>query len=183
MNQSAAVNQSITLSWKGKYTAHESSQNRIVVFKRYAQNNSSVVVQIGGIAIIPHVGPKPFFQTPFRPHIDVVLSASPISEPAITIQDVTKQDEVFYRIEVIVGSAVVASYTIFLTVFGNYVHSFVMFTCTYSLDFVETCFYCWYRVIPRTVHTRATEEILVGFLTSFKLSLHYFPLNSAYLYP
>ena len=130
MNQSVAVNQSITLSWKGKYTAHESSQSRIVVFKRYAQNNSSAVVQVGGIAIIPLVGPKPFFQSPFRPHIDVVQSASAISEPAITIQDVTKQDEAFYRIEVIVGSAVVASYTIFLTVFGNYV---IILLCLYFI--------------------------------------------------
>ena len=130
MNQSVAVNQSITLSWKGKYTAHESSQSRIVVFKRYAQNNSSAVVQVGGIAIIPLVGPKPFFQSPFRPHIDFVQSASAISEPAITIQDVTKQDEAFYRIEVIVGSAVVASYTIFLTVFGNYV---VILLCLYFI--------------------------------------------------
>ena len=119
------MSQSITLSWKGRYTAQESSENRIVVFKRYPKNNNSAVVQIGSFVVIPN-NPKPFYQNPCRPLITVSQSASVISEPAITIQDVTKQDEAFYRIEVNVGAAVVANHTIFLKVFGSYVHLLVM---------------------------------------------------------
>ena len=139
MNQSAAVNTSITLSWKGSYSAEQSSQNRAIRFKRYPQNNSSAVVQIGIASILPLItGLDTNYQSPFKPRIAVIESASALSEPAITIQDVTKQDEAFYRIEVFIGTATVASHTIFLMVFGNYVHS--------------TCYVCVmiFILLPRT---------------------------------
>ena len=77
---------------------------------------------IGSIAIVPLAGPATSYQSPLAPRIAVVRSASAISEPAITIQNATEQDEGFYQIEVNVGIAPAASHTIFLTVFGNYVH-------------------------------------------------------------
>ena len=107
MNQSVEVNESVTLSWKVSYTSGEISQDRDVVFSRHPQNNSSTVVQIGTIAIVLRLNTQPFVQSPFKPRIVVVESPSAISEPAITIQDVTKQDEAFYRIEVKVGATVV----------------------------------------------------------------------------
>ena len=77
---------------------------------------------IGSIAIAPLADLAPRYQSPLAPRIAVVRSASSISEPAITIQNATEQDEGFYQIEVKAGTAPVASHTIFLTVFGNYVH-------------------------------------------------------------
>ena len=132
VNQSIAVNQSVTLSWKGTYSDGQSSQNRAIRFKRYPQNNSSAVVQIGVASVFPQAaGPDTNYQSPFKPRIAVIESASALTEPAITIQDVTKQDEAFYRIEVFIGSAVVASHTVFLTVFGNYLH---FICCVYKRD-------------------------------------------------
>ena len=134
MNKSVAVNQSITLSWKLTYTAQEKSQVRIVEFKRYVQqNNSLTVVQIGAIGFFPPSS-NPHYTADFSQRIAVVKSASAITEPAITIQDATKQDEAFYRIEVSIGTPLVPvdNHTIFLTVFGNY----VLFTyCGCTIDF------------------------------------------------
>ena len=127
MNQSVAVSKSVTLSWKVAYTAEESNHNRQVIFKRYPQNNSSASVDIGSIIVIPGKR-KTFYEDGiFEPRIAVVRSTSAISEPAFIIQHATKQDEAFYQIEVEVGTTVVASDTIFLTVFGNYVHSLFAF--------------------------------------------------------
>ena len=120
VNQSVAVNQSVTLSWKGKYTALESNQDRVVIFKRYPEHDSSAAVHIGSAGIInnQHAGRVSFSKSPFKPHIAVLQSAS-VTEPAIIIKDITKQDEGFYRIEVNVGAAVVANHAIFVTVYGK----------------------------------------------------------------
>ena len=129
MNQSVAVRQSVTLSWNISYTAQESSQARNILFNRYPQHDSSAVVRIGIVALasFSSVPGKlfPVIDSPFEPRIVVPKSAS-VTEPAITIQDVTKQDEAFYRIEVRVGTTPVANHTIFLTVYGNYVHFTVL---------------------------------------------------------
>ena len=122
MNRSVRVSQSITLSWKINYTAQENSQDRIVLFKRYPQNNSSAVVLVGSVMILALVSSATSYRSHLAPRITVVRSAFAISEPAITIQNATEQDEGFYQIEVEVGTAPVASHTILLTVSGNYVH-------------------------------------------------------------
>ena len=128
MNQSVVIRQSLTLSWKGTLTAQERSQAYTFLFTRFPQRDSSAVVQtIGGFGFgVASLVLVPFRLTSLAPRIDFPQSAS-AAEPAITIQNVTKQDEGFYRIEVFVGfgRAAVANHTIFLTVFGNYVH----FTC------------------------------------------------------
>ena len=131
MNGSVAVNTSITLSWEARFTAKERNQDHSFTFKRYPQNDRSAVIQIGAIAIIQSLDPmNAFYSSPFKPRIAIVESASALSEPAVTIQDVTKQDEGFYRIEVKVEATEVAINTIFLTVFGNHAH-FSCFTCLY----------------------------------------------------
>ena len=140
MNRSVGVNNSITLSWKGAYTALEKRQFRGVSFKCYPQhNNSSAVEHIG--AIIVFAGdPTPGYIATYKQRISVVKSASAIREPAITIQDMTKQDEAFYWIEVFVGKASVANHTIFLTVFGNYVftpYAFIIVPCTYGREILK----------------------------------------------
>ena len=58
------------------------------------------MVLIGSIAILPLAGPATSYQSPLAPRIAVVRSASAISEPAITIQNATEQDEGCYQIEV-----------------------------------------------------------------------------------
>ena len=77
---------------------------------------------IGSIAIFAVLNRATNYQSPLAPHITVVRSVSAISEPAITIQNATEQDEGFYQIEVKVGTEPAARHTIFLTVSGNYVH-------------------------------------------------------------
>ena len=78
-------------------------------------------MSVGGILVFPVTGSATTYESPLAPRITVVPSASAISEPAITIQNATEQDEGFYQIEVDVGIAEAASHTIFLTVSGNYV--------------------------------------------------------------
>ena len=125
VNQSVVVSQPVTLSWKATYTPQESSQSQDVVFRRYPQHNNSAVVLIGsvGFYIYQTVGRFPFCLSPFKPRITVhpvAESATAVTEPAITILNVTKEDEAFYWIEVNINDASVTSHTIFLTVLGNY---------------------------------------------------------------
>ena len=79
-------------------------------------------MRVGSISVLSFSGSATDIQSPLSPRITVVRLASAISEPAITIQNATEQDEGFYRIEVKVGIAPAVSHTIFLTVYGNYVH-------------------------------------------------------------
>ena len=139
VNQSVVVSQSVTLSWNVTYTGQESSQNRVVVFKRYPHNNSSAMMQMGSIFTIPLANTT--YQNPFKPRITVVESASTISELAIIIQNVTKQDEAFYRIEVDVGGTVVSSQAKFLTVLGNYVY-FTCCACIIDIYLYLRCIFC-----------------------------------------
>ena len=124
VNQSVAVSQSVTLSWKATYTPQESSLAQDVLFRRYPQHNNSAVVRIGFTGfVVSRLGRIPYFVSPFKPRITVPVvasSATAITEPAITILNVTKEDEAFYWIEVFVNDASVTNHTIFLTVLGNY---------------------------------------------------------------
>ena len=125
VNQSVAVSQPVTLSWKATYTPQENSQAQAVVFRRYPQHNNSTVVPIGsvGFFVVPDRGRFRLITSPFKPRITVhgfAESATAVTEPAITILNVTKEDEAFYWIEVKINDASVTNHTIFLTVLGNY---------------------------------------------------------------
>ena len=125
VNQSVAVSQSVTLSWKATYTPQESSQAQFAVFRRYPQHNNSAVVTIGRTSFVlaQVAGRFLFTSSPFGPRITVhgvAESATAITEPAITILNVSEEDEAFYWIEVGINDASVANHTIFLTVLGNY---------------------------------------------------------------
>ena len=128
MNHSVAVSVSVTLSWNIAFTAQESSKDHKVTFKRYPQFDSSTEVEIGLIAIAHSLSSDAVIRSPLAPRIAIPRS-TPITEPAITIRDVTEQDEAFYRIEVSIGGTEVAHHTLFLTVFGNYVHLACLFSC------------------------------------------------------
>ena len=125
VNQSVAVSQSVTLSWKATYTPQESSQTQLAVFRRYPQHNNSAVVTIGktNFAFTQVTGRFSFSSNPFKPRITVrgvAESATALTEPAITILNVSEEDEAFYWIEMFINGASVASHTIFLTVLGKY---------------------------------------------------------------
>ena len=132
MNQSVEVQGTITLSWNVTFTDQENKQSPKVLLERYPQHNSLAEELIGIIGVTSAGGAVfPFVTSPFKPHIVVPQSASvSVSEPAITINEATKQDEGFYRIEVEVGGRAVANHTIFLTVFGNYSH-FTSLSCLF----------------------------------------------------
>ena len=141
VNQSVVVNQSVTLSWKATYTPQESSLAQHVVFRRYPQHNNSAVVLIGwtGFTVSQVAGRFPYFVSPFKPRITVpgvAESATAITEPAITILNVRKEDEAFYWIEVFINDASVTNHTIFLTVLGNY----DMFVCLHV--YLYMCRFC-----------------------------------------
>ena len=120
MNQSVAVSQSVTLSWNVTFTDQENKQSPKVLLKRYPQHNSLAEELIGVIGVTSAGDAVfPSITSPLQPRIIVPQSAS-VTEPAITINEATKQDEGFHRIEVEVGGTAVANHTIFLTVFGNY---------------------------------------------------------------
>ena len=143
VNQSVVVNQSITMSWKVNYTAQESSQTHIAIFQRYPQHDSSVVVRLGnaGVFKVNSYGLFRSSNSPLAPRVIVPESAS-ATEPAITIQNVTKRDEAYYQIVVYAGGKVVANHTVFLKVFGNYVH----FTCYACIVRTYVCMYvCMYE--------------------------------------
>ena len=150
VNQSVAVNKSITLSWKVKYTAQESSQTHIAIFQRYPQQDSSVVVRLGNVGVfkVNSYGLFRSSNSPLAPRVIVPESAS-ATEPAITIQNVTKRDEAYYQIVVYAGGKVVANHTVFLKVFGNYVHftCYACIICMYVCQcvFMYVCMYvCMY---------------------------------------
>ena len=112
---------SVTLSWNIAFTAQEISKDHKVTFKRYPQFNSSAEVQLGLIGVDQSIGTFPIILESFAPRI-FIPETTPITEPAIIIRNVTEQDEAFYRMEVNVAGTEVANHTIFLAVFGNYVH-------------------------------------------------------------
>ena len=143
------MGQSVTLSWKLTYSTQESSQSRKVVFSRYPQHNNSAVLRIEeiGVVNVPIVGVIPFSNSPLAPRIAVrEQDSASVTELNITIQNITKQDEAFYWIEVNIGGTVVANQTIFLTGFGKYVH----FTCCACID------------IPRSLEEKIVTRSLEG---------------------
>ena len=125
VNQSVAVSQPVTLSWKATFTPQENSQSQVVIFRRYPQHNNSAVVKIGsvGFFVVPGTGRYSLVASELKPRIivhPVAESATDVTEPAFTILNVTKEDEAFYWIEVFVNGASATNHTIFLTVLGNY---------------------------------------------------------------